>query len=354
MRILMIANMYPDETNKTYGIFVKNFYDHMKKYGFIIELSVKNKTVGGSIQKLLEYVRFITSTVKSLYKKKYDIIYVHYISHSTIPLLFFRKKKTIILNAHGTDVLPVSKIQKLLKPIVYINLRRADLIIAPSKYYRDVISDEYNVSKDNIFVSPSGGVDLSKFQYLNKRSSNKKIKIGFVSRIESSKNWLKFCEIIRFLDSDLFDFYIVGSGNDDDKLKEYLSVNKLERYVKRKPTLDQKQLNVFLNKLDLLIFPSKQESLGLIGIEAMACGCFVIGSDIGGIKSYLVDGYNGFLFDLDKPEDLLDHINEYLHLSHREVEDIRNNAINTALKYDSNAVYSRLAKKINEVGKSIG
>ena len=49
--------------------------------------------------------------------------------------------------------------------------------------------------------------------------------------------------------------------------------------------------------MDLLIFSSSRtgESLGLTGIEAMACGVPVIGSDIGGIASYVENGSNGWL-----------------------------------------------------------
>lgn len=47
--------------------------------------------------------------------------------------------------------------------------------------------------------------------------------------------------------------------------------------------------------MDLFVFPTQlEESLGLVGLEAMACGVPVIGSCIGGLTDYIEEGTNGF------------------------------------------------------------
>ncbi len=48
---------------------------------------------------------------------------------------------------------------------------------------------------------------------------------------------------------------------------------------------------------DIAVMPSLREGLGLAGIEAMASGVPVIGSDIQGIKDYVIDGRTGYLCD---------------------------------------------------------
>lgn len=57
-----------------------------------------------------------------------------------------------------------------------------------------------------------------------------------------------------------------------------------------------------VSKFDVFVFPTLfYESLGLVAIEAMACGLPVIASKRGGILDYLHDMQNGFLFE---PEDV--------------------------------------------------
>jgi glycosyltransferase involved in cell wall biosynthesis len=52
---------------------------------------------------------------------------------------------------------------------------------------------------------------------------------------------------------------------------------------------------------DVLILPSKTETLGLVLIEAMASKCIVAGANSGGIPNIIQDGVTGLLFNPDEP-----------------------------------------------------
>jgi D-inositol-3-phosphate glycosyltransferase len=54
--------------------------------------------------------------------------------------------------------------------------------------------------------------------------------------------------------------------------------------------------------------PSYSESFGLVGLEAQACGCPVVGSGVSGIRSVVRDGVTGFLVDGSDPRDYADRI----------------------------------------------
>jgi asparagine synthase (glutamine-hydrolysing) len=51
----------------------------------------------------------------------------------------------------------------------------------------------------------------------------------------------------------------------------------------------------FYNDLDVMVIASHQEGLGIVGLEAMACGCPVVATRCGGTEDYVKDGVNGFL-----------------------------------------------------------
>lgn len=46
---------------------------------------------------------------------------------------------------------------------------------------------------------------------------------------------------------------------------------------------------------DIAVLPSLREGLGLAGIEALASGVPVVGSNVQGIKDYVIDGKTGYL-----------------------------------------------------------
>lgn len=92
-------------------------------------------------------------------------------------------------------------------------------------------------------------------------------------------------------------------------------------------------MNSVYQTFDFLIFPSESESLGLVGLEAMANGVPVIGSDISGILTYLRRNENGFIFIAKNQNDLFKKINESTRLSVEEYVTLSENAIKTAERF---------------------
>lgn len=62
---------------------------------------------------------------------------------------------------------------------------------------------------------------------------------------------------------------------------------------------------------DLGAIPSIREGLGLAGIQSLAAGVPVLGTDVQGIKDYLVDGETGFLCDANEAETFTEGILRY-------------------------------------------
>ena len=67
------------------------------------------------------------------------------------------------------------------------------------------------------------------------------------------------------------------------------------------PIGEQEQVVPLLSVADLFLLPSTEESFGLAGLEAMACGVPVIASRVGGLPEVIDDGVSGFLH---APDDL--------------------------------------------------
>lgn len=67
------------------------------------------------------------------------------------------------------------------------------------------------------------------------------------------------------------------------------------------PRLDIPEL---LKTFDLYVLPSLWEGLPMVLLEAMAAGCPIVATDVGGVSRAIKDGYNGSLVEPRKPEAL--------------------------------------------------
>ena len=91
---------------------------------------------------------------------------------------------------------------------------------------------------------------------------------------------------------------IVGEGKMKGELLNLTKSLNIEKSVFFIPKINN--TNEALSTMDLFVMPSLKEGLGLALMEAMAAGVAVVGSDVGGIRSLIRDGYNGCLV---KPKD---------------------------------------------------
>lgn len=358
MKLLLISNMYPDNQHPGFGIFVKHTEDILVSEGFDVEKVVRYKK-NKMFLKIIDYILFYLKILYKGFFHSYDGIYIHFAAHPSLPVLFlriFKRKVKIITNVHGTDVVPENKIHVFFQIFVKKILKKSDVIIAPSIYFQDLVAKKYNISTKKIEVFPSGGIDKDIFYPVsNKKNIYKKFNLdptlsylGFVGRIEYGKGWETFLEAINILNRDkqLINKKVifVGYGDQLDMFNEKVNTLGLNDKIIHYKYMQQHELNLIYNILDFFCFPTerKGESLGLVGIEAMACGTPVIGSKIAGLQSYISDYENGMLFKPKDAEDLISKIKEFYKLDQGEINTIKKNALITAKRYEKGNIKGRL------------
>ncbi len=67
--------------------------------------------------------------------------------------------------------------------------------------------------------------------------------------------------------------------------------------------LPRGELTALLTAADVFVCPSVYEPLGIVNLEAMACGTAVVGTSTGGIPEVVVDGETGRLVPIDQVQD---------------------------------------------------
>ncbi|MGX6971781.1 glycosyltransferase family 4 protein [Vagococcus lutrae] len=351
-RILFISNLFPSDKSPYFGTFVKNNYEGLKKSGYNIDSIVLTKEE----RTVKHYLNFYWEIIKYVNNRDYQFIYIHYISNSSLPFIFMKTMNPIILNVHGTDVNPTKVIQKILLFLIRPVIKKASLIVTPSSSYKELMINRYGITENNVFVSPSGGINRKIFKpnrdLVDKtnKDTNKEFVIGYVSRIEHFKGWKIFIKLVKELENEKIKFKIVGSGSEIKQMWEYIDELEIShKLIEYLPAMDQEELSQLFNEIDCLIFPSFKESLGLIGIEALACGCTVIGSDINGINSYVKHGENGYLFEKGNIEELKKYTLRYIKKAPEDRRKMIEKGIETSENYDMEMVTKELANRIRRI-----
>lgn len=357
-KILVISNMYPSKKEKHYGIFVKNTEELLRENGYLVDkvIMTKHKNI---LIKLLSYILFhLKVIIKGLFIK-YDYLYIHFVSHSSLGAIVvkkFKKNIKLVFNCHGNDVIYDLEEEKNNIKRSHKYLKYAYRVVVPSNFFKQLMIDEYHIPKEDIFVYPSGGVDTNKFIKKDQKECKKnchlnlnKKYIGYVSRIEKNKGWDTFIKAIKELEKEnIFKdlkFLIIGSGIEELEMKQMISDYKLDQYIEVRKMIHQNDLVNIYNSLDIFVFPSyRKESLGLVGIEAMSCETIVIGSNNYGLKDYLIDLENGFLFEPRNYLDLKNKIIKVLELDNEKKEYIKKNARLKALEYDKENIKNNILK----------
>jgi glycosyltransferase involved in cell wall biosynthesis len=365
IKILLVSSLYPDAQKPGYGIFVQNCENNLKSNGFEIERAVIAGTPSGFLHKIALYISFYARILYMGFFGRHDIIYGHFVSHICIPLYLISliKNVKIVINIHGGDISVEGGLRKLiyrllLNPFIKKIFAKAALVIAPSRYYKKILTARYKLENDKIFVSPSGGVDAAKFKPLGRRECRNKLAIaednfviGYISRLETNKGWRFFLEAAAALKKsgviNKLSFLAVGGGSQRAGFDETVRALGLEKEIKYIPKASHEELERFYGAMDLFIFPTLKESLGLVGIEAMACGLPVIGSRIGALCEYIIEGKNGFFFKTGDSEELKDKIEYYYKLPDDCREKIFEAALKTASYFDSKAVSNKLSAKLS-------
>lgn len=347
MKILVVSNMFPDEKNPSYGIFVRKFCDQLRSINIEYELVVMRKSSIG-IGKIYRYIKFYLTAIFKLICFKYDLIYVHYAAHSSVPVLLVNKfiKMKIYTNVHGSDIIPENHKQEKMQKFTCEILEISTKIIVPSEYFKSIVCEKYNIDKKKVFVYPSGGIDSKIFHKMGSAEieatkkkygfNNDKVTFAIVGRISEGKGWDVFIDAVCILNNKNMEanFVIVGEGPQEDKMTESLKDKMMDNSIIRIGLLPHEELAHFYSAIDYLVFPTKRkgESLGLVAIEAMACGTPVIASDFAAPHYYMKDYFNGRLFEAGNSKELADIMNECVY-DREAYYKLRTGALNTAEKY---------------------
>ncbi|MBC8466112.1 glycosyltransferase family 4 protein [bacterium] len=170
-------------------------------------------------------------------------------------------------------------------------MKCSKLIVSPSQYNRAFIISEYGIIKKKIRVVPHG-IDFEIFKPVTSPMSHSfNPTILFVGRLTEQKAPEL---LIRALPRIIVSFpniqlVVVGAGSRLPDVQNLISKLNLHNHVILKGAISKADLPKYYSETDLFVLPSQFEPFGLVGLEAMACGCPVLSIAPSGAEDYLDD-----------------------------------------------------------------
>ena len=349
--------MYPSKGDPSFGVFVKNFYDYLSNKNGLENTSliaIKGKPKS-KYEKVRKYFCFYFKATCCLVFKKYDLVYVHFITYPAVPLRIASLFKEIPMafNIHGSDWITHSFFAKILKTLAHPLIIKAKLVVVPSTVFKTIVKEGLpEIDEKKIKVSYSGGVDTNFFKPIVALKKEDSITIGYVSRIIENKGWKLFVEAVRLLKENGIKVKAImaGGGSQENELLMLLNRYSLNDDIEYLGAVAQEYLPALYNRMDIFIFPTLfYESLGLVGVEAMACGTPVISTNQGGPMEYVEEGINGYTFEKGNVKDLCYKIEKYIYQSDLKKKIMSKNAIATSHRFERGIVMNTLMKDIEDI-----
>ncbi|WP_067051538.1 glycosyltransferase family 4 protein [Methanofollis ethanolicus] len=161
-------------------------------------------------------------------------------------------------------------------------------------------------------------VDTARFA-VQKGISEREYDLGFVGRFSREKGIVEFVSALgTALHGEECRVALIGDGDLRGEVEAILARDHIQASVDVIGWIDNADLPQYLNTIKVLVVPSYREGLPNIVLEAMACGCIVLATPVGGIPALVRDGVTGFISEDNAPATLSRNIRRALRHPGRE------------------------------------
>lgn len=276
-------------------------YTHFETEGINYEyLSIKRNIFNVFKERLqrektfLEYNDLILNEIYNDIKNEdFQLIHAHGMYEPPAGLLakHFSEKLKIpyIITCHGSDI----NYKMPLTPKLYVDTfeHAAKVIFVSNAILNKAKS--YGYSGKNAVIIPNG-VNIDLFKMLDKEKIKQELHftrkvVGFVGNLLPVKRADQLPEIFEEINQNFeTDFLIIGEGRLKNKIKK--DCRKKNLNVTFTGKLSHEKIPYYLNAMDGLILPSRNEGFPCVVLEAQACGVPVVGSNNGGISEAIGEG----------------------------------------------------------------
>ncbi|MGO1393194.1 glycogen synthase [Agrococcus casei] len=192
---------------------------------------------------------------------------------------------------------------------------QADRVIAVSNGMRSDILRVYPELDPERVVTIHNGIDLDSWHRVDDPERARELGLDperpaviFVGRITRQKGLPYLLRAAALLPADVQLVLCAGAPDTPEIMNEVRSLvdglrASRDGVVWIEDMLPRRDLQTLLSHSTVFVCPSVYEPLGIVNLEAMACGTAVVGSGTGGIPEVVADGVTGRIVPIDQVTD---------------------------------------------------
>ena len=246
-------------------------------------------------------------------KEKISMIHAHWILPQGLIGVFLKKlhKIPLLVSVHGSDLFPLKS--AFFKNLQKFIIKNSDYITVNSEATKKELLQRFPQYSSKVKMLPMG-VDVAVFKKRNIKKPKKYEKnaiLLFVGRLSDQKGLQYLIEsmpvVIEY--NTNIKLLVIGEGHYEKILRKIVVGNHMGKHVEFLGSMPSAELPKYYNFADIFVLPSLSnktgtEALGLSLLEAMASGCAVIGTNVGGVPFIINNNHNGLLVEQKNSDEL--------------------------------------------------
>ena len=269
----------------TLGKFIKDrvYEDIVAEGGRCISVNLRKHKLIGHIILPFSFYFFLKN-------ESYEIVHIHSeVAYKQFLYAVAAKCagiNKIIIHSHSSEIDGNSKTVKLIGHKILrnvVNKLGTDFLACSIPAGKWMFTNKTMNSKK--FRILHNGINPCNYEYAQdiRNSVREKLKIkdrvviGHVGALKKVKNQSRLLEIVKEMDDDRFILFLIGDGEDKEKIEKEIEDLKLKEQVKMLG--NRTDIAELLQALDVFVFPSFFEGIPMALIEAQATGIPIIASD---------------------------------------------------------------------------
>jgi teichuronic acid biosynthesis glycosyltransferase TuaC len=316
-RVLVVSGLYPAPDNHVFGAFVARQHEALTRLGVPHSMVVNRRWRPGAVRGAMKYGSLLARAIGASRRREFDVVLGHFLYPAAwIARLAARAGGVpYVVFAHGMDVSSVQRPGALARACLRAT-REAACVVTNSRAMEARLREELALPQGVPVEVINMGVDRTVFRPIEGAREvfgwphGERIAL-FAGNLIARKAPDALLEAFATLSQRGACDRVVFAG--DGPMRSGLEAAAARRGLAAQflGPLEPDRLALAMSAVDVFVLPSRTEPLGVVLLEAMACGTPCVATRVGGIPE-IVGEECGLLVEPDDPAALADAVAEVL------------------------------------------
>lgn len=266
----------------------------------------------------IKEVGYLNKLIRILRKEKPDVSLSYTIKcniYSSIAGKIAKVPTICNVSGLGTVFLVSGTVGKLAIQLYKTAFRFSSFIFFQNEDDKQLFTSIINIDPRKVGLLPGSGINLEEFAY-SKPEINSTTKFLMVSRLIIEKGVKEYAQAASAFKRDPnVSFTLIGKL--DEEHSRSVSKEELDSWIDDGLHYLDHSDNIadVIKNQDVIVLPSYREGTPRTLLEGAAIGRALLTSNVPGCKEVVVDGFNGFLFEVKNSKSIIDKVRLYLSLT---------------------------------------